>query len=82
MLPPVDEGELVTTLLTAEGYEQTREKLSRLEHRLAKLAKRSDLTPQHHAEARKSHLRMIGQYRREIKLYEASRAHSTAEVES
>jgi len=82
MLPPFDAGELMTTLLTAESYEQTREKLSRLEHRLAKLSERSDMAPLHHAEARKSYLRMIGQYKREIKLYEANRAHSTAEVES
>lgn len=72
----------MTALLTPEGYAQTKEKLSRLEHRLAKLVERSDLSPQHHAEARKSYLRMIGQYRREIKLYEASRAHGIAKMES
>ena len=72
----------MTPLLTPDGYEQTKEKLSRLEHRLAKLVERSDLNPLHHAEARKSYLRMIGQYKREIKLYEASRAHPSAKMES
>jgi len=72
----------MTTPLTPEGYEQTKEKLSRLQQRLAKLDERSDLNPQHHAEARTSYHRMIGQYKREIKLYEASRAHKTAKMES
>ena len=62
----------MTALLTPEGYEQTKEKLLRLEHRLARLSERSDLNPQHQAEARRSYLRMIGQYKRELKLYEAA----------
>ena len=62
----------MTELLTAEGYHQTKEKLAQLEARLAALAARSDLTPVHHEEARRSCEEMIRQYRRELKLYEAA----------
>lgn len=58
--------------LTAEGYEQTKEKLLKLQHRLARLSGRRDLTPLHQNEARRSYEQMISQYRREIKLYEAA----------
>jgi hypothetical protein len=70
----------MTPLLTREGYEQTKAKLAGLESRLAKLDERKDLNPQHHLEVRKSYLRMIGQYRREIKLYEATLAESSARL--
>jgi hypothetical protein len=71
-------GDFMTPLLTREGYEQTRAKLAGRESRLAEIGKRKDLNPQHHLEVRKSYLRMIGQYRREIKLYEATLAESSA----
>jgi hypothetical protein len=57
--------------LTHIGYEQTKEKLARLEKRLASLDSRKDLSPLHSAEARESYLQMIRQYKREIILYEA-----------
>jgi hypothetical protein len=50
---------------------QTKKKLADLEKRLADLVKRSDLSAVHAAEVRRSCERMIRQYRREIKLYEA-----------
>jgi hypothetical protein len=40
----------------------------------SQIAVRVDLSPTHRAEVLRSHDRMIGQYRREIKLYEATRA--------
>jgi hypothetical protein len=40
----------------------------------SRIAVRVDLSPTHRAEVLRSHDRMIGQYRREIKLYEATRA--------
>lgn len=61
----------MTALLTPEGYAQSLEKLARLEERLAALENRTDLSPQHLAETRRSYEEMIRQYRREIKLYEA-----------
>lgn len=68
----------MTEPLTYEGYEQTKEKLCKLEQRLARLAHRTDLSPQHQGEARRSYEQMIGQYRREIKLYEASHPEALA----
>lgn len=58
--------------LTQEGYEQTKRKLSRLEKRLADLENREGISKLHLNESRKSYSEMIRQYRREIKLYEAS----------
>ena len=63
----------MTEHLTEAGYQQTAQKLARLEQRLARLKERTDLSPQHLAEARRSCQRMISQYRREMKLYEAER---------
>ncbi len=40
----------------------------------SQIAVRLDLSPTHRSEVLRSHDRMIGQYRREIKLYEATRA--------
>jgi len=63
----------MTEHLTEAGYQQTAQKLARLEQRLTQLEDRTDLSPQHIAEARRSCQRMISQYRREMKLYEAER---------
>jgi len=68
----------MTEPLTPTGYEQTKEKLANLELRLASLDRRDDLSPQLLREARRSCEQMIGQYRREIKLYEASHAEPSA----
>lgn len=61
----------MTPHLTPAGYSQTKAKLAGLEKRLADVEKRTDLTPLHLAEVRRSYKRMIRRYRREIKLYEA-----------
>ncbi len=57
--------------LTAEGYEQTKEKLRDLETRLAEIEKRTDLTPEHLESVRRSYKMMMRDYLKEIKLYEA-----------
>jgi hypothetical protein len=57
--------------LTAEGYEQTKEKLLDLKQRLAVIASRTDLKPEHLASVRNSYRTMIREYLQEIKLYEA-----------
>jgi polyhydroxyalkanoate synthesis regulator phasin len=62
----------MSTVLTQEGYEQTKRKLSRLEKRLADLDDRKDVSELHLAESRQSYSDMIRQYRREIKEYEAN----------
>jgi len=59
-------------VLTPAGYEATKEKLADLERRLARLTERTDLNPSHRADVRWSYKQMISQYRREIKLYEAT----------
>ena len=59
-------------LLTAEGYEQTKEKLRDLETRLAEIEKRTDLDPEHLASIRRSYKMMLREFLQEIKLYEAS----------
>jgi hypothetical protein len=63
----------MTPLLTGNGYEQTKVKLANLKGRLAALESRKE-QPRHFSEVRRSYLRMIQQYTREVKLYEA--AHS------
>ena len=68
----------MTETLTSAGYEQTREKLAKLEERLVRLSRRTDLNRQHQSEARRSYGQMIGQYRREIKLYEAAHPETAA----
>ncbi len=60
----------MTELLTAEGYEQTKEKLHNLESRLAAIEKRDDLSPDHLASVLRSYKVMIREYLQEIKLYE------------
>jgi hypothetical protein len=68
----------MTEPLTSEGYEQTKEKLSNLEQRLARLCHRTDLSPDRQSEARRSYEQMISQYRRETKLYEAAHPEAMA----
>ncbi len=63
----------MTPLLSDNGYAQTKVKLANLKRRLAALESRN-VQPRHFSEVRRSYLRMIQQYTREIKLYEA--AHS------
>jgi hypothetical protein len=65
-------------ILNAAGYEHTKAKLSKLEQRLANLDQRTDLKPQHLAEARRSCMMMIAQYRRDLKLYEAAHPEAPA----
>lgn len=62
----------MTATLTLAGYEQTKVKLAQLEERLAHLEQRDNLSQQHLDEARLSYEQMIGQYRRELKLFEAT----------
>ena len=57
--------------LTAEGYEQTKEKLADLERRLADLEKRTDLDPEHLASVRRSYRMMMREYLQDLKLFEA-----------
>ena len=64
--------------LTAAGYEQTKNKLAKLEERLLRLARRVDISQHHQSESRHSYEQMIAQYRREIKLYEAAHPEATA----
>jgi hypothetical protein len=61
----------MTEPLTAEGYEQTKEKLRDLETRLAAIEKRTDLGPTHLESVRRSYRMMMREYLKEIKLYEA-----------
>ena len=72
----------MTPLLTPTGYAQTQKKLAQMEKRLAQLEGRATGKPKHFDEVRRSYARMIGQYRREIKLYEATRARQTKEAGS
>jgi hypothetical protein len=60
----------MTTHLTEAGYEQTKQKLSGLEERLAEIERRTDIHADRLAAVRRSYLQMMRQYRREIKLYE------------
>jgi hypothetical protein len=53
-----------------------------MEKRLARLEGRADGKPKHFDEVRRSYARMISQYRREIKLYEANRARQPKEAGS
>lgn len=62
----------MNAVLTQDGYEQTKIKLSSLEKRLVDLKDRQDVSDLHLNESRKSYFDMIRQYRKEIKLYEAS----------
>jgi hypothetical protein len=57
--------------LTHEGYEQTREKFTDLERRLADLEKRTDLDPDHLASVRRSYKMIMREYLQDMKLFEA-----------
>jgi len=61
-------------LLTAEGYEQTKEKLRDLESRLEEISNRKDLDVGHLASVRRSYKMMMREYLQDIKLYEARQA--------
>jgi hypothetical protein len=58
-------------ILTAEGYQQTKEKLRGLEGRLAAIERRTDLVPEHLASVRRSYKMMMREMLKELKLYEA-----------
>ncbi|HTU22077.1 MAG TPA: hypothetical protein VMG10_28820 [Gemmataceae bacterium] len=64
----------MSEILTAEGYEQTKNKLRDLEIRLAEINKRTDLKPEHLASVRRSYKMMMREYLQDIKLYEAKQA--------
>ena len=64
----------MSEVLTDAGYAQTKAKLADLKHRLARLDQRSDLGESHLAGVRESYHRMMRQYLKEIKLYEAAHA--------
>jgi hypothetical protein len=64
----------MTEILTADGYEQTKEKLRDLETRLGKIEKRTDLDPEHLASVRRSYKMMIREFLQDIRLYEAKLA--------
>jgi hypothetical protein len=68
----------MTGILTAAGYNQTKDKLAKLEQRLVNLSLRSDLNQQHLAAAQRSCKKMIAQYLRELKLYEAAHPEASA----
>jgi hypothetical protein len=72
----------VSELLTPEGYAATKEKYANMEKRLAALAGRTDLHPEHLAAARRSYLDMMRQYLRDIKLYEAALARQSRQANS
>lgn len=65
----------MTEPLTAEGYEQTKEKLRDLETRLGEIEKRTDLSPSHLESVRRSYKMMMRECLKEIKLYEARQKH-------
>ncbi len=56
--------------LTADGYEQTKDKLARLEQRLAEIEKRTDLGVEHFASVRRSYGMMMREYLQDITLFE------------
>ena len=58
-------------MLTAEGYEQTKEKLRDLEARLEEIGRRTDLNAEHVASVRRSYKMVMREYLQDIKLYEA-----------
>lgn len=72
----------MTPLLTSAGYAQTQKKLAQIEKRLAALEGRASGKPKHFDEVRRSYARMISQYRRKIKLYEANWARQAKEAGS
>jgi len=71
----------MTPELSEAGYVQTKGKLADLLERRSVIATRTDLSPDHRAEVLRSYDRMIKQYRREIKLYEATHEAATESAE-
>jgi hypothetical protein len=61
----------MSEILTAEGYDQTKDKLRDLETRLAEIEKRTDLDPKRLASVRRSYKMMMREFLQDIKLYEA-----------
>lgn len=72
----------MTPLLTSAGYAQTKKKLAEMEERLAQLEARTKGKPKHFEEVRRSYGKMIGQYRREIKYYEATMSKKAEQADS
>ena len=68
----------MSEMLTADGYEQTKEKLRDLQTRLVEVERRTDLDPQHLASVRRSYKMMMREYLQDIKLYEAWLAKESA----
>jgi hypothetical protein len=64
----------MTELLTAEGYEQTKEKLRDLVTRLEQIEKRTDVSPENLSSVRRSYKMIMREYLQEIKRYEAHQA--------
>ena len=64
--------------LTLEGYEQTKEKLADLKHRLAEIETRADLRPEHLASVRRSYKMMMREYLEDIKLFEGRHGKQTS----
>ena len=56
--------------LTPAGYVQTKEKLARMEARLAALRLRTDLDPRHREDVQQSYEDMMCQYLRDVLLFE------------
>jgi hypothetical protein len=70
----------MTELLTADGYEQTKEKLRDLETRLAEIEKRMDITPSHMESVRRSYRMIMRELLRDIKLYETHQSKQKPEA--
>ena len=68
----------MTPELSDSGYVQTKDKLAQLIDRRSRVLDRTDLSATHREEVLRSYDRMIGQYRREVKLYEAVHAPASA----
>lgn len=64
----------VSDYLTAEDYEQTKQKLHELKTRLANIEKDSNFDPQHLPSVRRHYKMMMREYQQDIKLYEAQQA--------
>jgi hypothetical protein len=62
----------MTPELNEAAYIQTKAKMADLMERRSRVTVRTNLGPTHRAEVLRSYDRMIGPYRREIKLYEAT----------
>jgi hypothetical protein len=71
----------MTIPLTLTAYQQTKKKLAQMEARLTALEERNDLEPVHKMEAARSYKEMIAQYRRDVKLYEATHPATTSSLE-